>query len=42
MGDPEGMSSLDISGKLSGNLQWVKYGGEKSSYNAEGGKLKEK
>lgn len=43
MVDPEQMASLnDISGKLAGNLKWLKYGAEGSSYNAEGGKLKEK
>lgn len=42
MSDPEVMSFLDISGKLAGNLQWIKFGGKGSSFNAEGVKNKEK
>ena len=43
MSDPEGVAfNLDISGKLAGNLQWIKFGGKGSSFNAEGVKNKEK
>lgn len=36
--DPEEESINDISGLLAGNLQWIKFGGKGSKYNAKGDK----
>lgn len=44
MSDPESQSGglIDISGKLAGNLKWIKFGGKGSGFTAEGTRAKEK
>ena len=36
--DPEELSMTDISGKLSGSIQWIKFDRKGSNYEAEGSK----
>jgi hypothetical protein len=42
MVDPEEESTKDITGELTGNLQWVKFGSKTSKFSAAGDKLEAK